>query len=99
MKKFSELGVTSNIQTFTGEKIKPSKILNRKITVLDYKIEDSKFGKNNEKCLYLQIELDGEKRVVFTGSVVLAETIQKIAKTDFPFSTVIVKENERYEFT
>lgn len=59
MKKFSELGIRSTQKRLKGEKIKISKILNREITVRDYRLETSKFGKNKSgKCLYLQIELE-----------------------------------------
>lgn len=97
MKKFSDLGVKTELQeTLTGDKIKMHKVLNRSITVHNFRIEPSKF---TGQCLYMQIEMDGEKRVVFTGSVGLLQVIQKIPKTDFPFTTTIVKENDRYEFT
>lgn len=39
------------------------------------------------------------QRVVFTGSKVLIEIIEQIPKTNFPFITTIIEENERYEFT
>ncbi len=66
---------------------------------MDYMIKDSKFGKNNEKCLYLQIEFKGRKHVIFTGSIVLLEMIQKVPKSDFPFKTIIIKEDEHFEFS
>jgi hypothetical protein len=43
--------------------------------------------------------MDGEKRVVFTGSTILIDTIKQVPKEKFPFETIIVKENEYYEFT
>jgi len=98
MKTFKDFGIKINIQAFTGDKLKMNKILNREITVLDYHIEDSKYG-SNKKCLYLQIEINETKYVVFTGSVVLTDTIQKVPKNEFPFKTTIVKEDERFEFT
>lgn len=100
MKTFKDFGIKTDLQSFTGEKIKISKILNKDIVVLDYKIEDSKYGNGNNKCLFMQIEVDGIKRVLFTGSTVLIDTIQKVPKGDgFPFKTTIVQENERYEFS
>jgi hypothetical protein len=66
--------------------------------VIDYRIEDSQYG-NGKKCLYLQIELEGTKRVVFTGSTGLMNMIEKVPKDGgFPFKAVIVEEDERYEF-
>lgn len=99
MKKFSELGIKPPTDHLVGDKIKISKILNREIVVLNYKVDDSKFQKNKSgKCLCLQIELDSEKRVVFTGSDVLIRMIQQVKKEDVPFCCTIVKEGEHFEF-
>jgi len=100
MRKFSELGIENKCNLFSGDKIKSSKILNREIIVLDYKIEDSKYPKNKTgKCLHLQIEIDKVKYVVFTGSEVLINTIQMITKDQLPFSTTIIKNGECYMFS
>ena len=99
MKKFSELGIKPPADQMTGDKIKISKILNREITVTNYKVEDSKYQKNKSgKCLCLQIEIDGEKRIVFTGSDVLIKMIIQVKKEDMPFGSAIVKEGEHFEF-
>jgi len=74
--------------------------LNREIVVLDYRIEKSNYQKKGgERCLYLQITINDIKHVVFTGYTSLMEMIEKVDKKDFPFTTVIVKQNERPEFT
>ena len=101
MKQFKDLGIKPDIKSFTGDKIKIKKILNRQITVHDHRIENSKYAESNRngKCLHLQIELGGTKHVVFTGSSVLMELIERVPKSDFPFTTTIVEENEHYEFT
>ena len=100
MKQFSEFGITPTIESFVGDKIKMDRLLNREITVHDYRIEESKFKeKGNGKCLYLQIELNGEKHVVFTGSAYLMDMIEKVAEADFPFKTKILKQNDHLEFT
>lgn len=99
MKKFSDLGVKVESQGFIGDKIRIDKVRNRSINVFDFKIRDSKFTeRGNGKCLYMQIEIDGVKRVIFTGSGVLMELCQKIEKADFPFTATIVKENDRFQF-
>lgn len=99
MKNFKDFGIRPTAQSMEGDKIKIQKILNLPITVLDFRVEDSKYGNGSAKCLYMQIELNGDKRVVFSGSAVLMEIIQRVPKTDFPFITTIVKENERLVFT
>lgn len=99
MKKFSELGIKPTSKTFVGDKIKISRVLNRELKIIAYKLDDSKYPKNKSgKCLCLQIELDNEKHVIFTGSDVLIETIQLIPETEFPFLATIVREGERMEF-
>lgn len=100
MKNFKDFGIKPEIASMTGEKIKISKILNREIVVHDFRIEESKFKKENApSCLHMQISLDDVKHVVFTGSQVLANLIVRIPKDYFPFKTTIIKENERYEFS
>ena len=98
MIKFKDFGIKTEIQSFVGDKIKMDRILNRVITVLAYRIENSKYeGKG--KRLDLQIKIGDITHVVFTGSVVLMDQIQKVPKDSFPFETTVVKENERFEFT
>jgi hypothetical protein len=81
-----------------GEKIKADKILNREIAVLDYKIEQSKYeGKG--QCIHMQIMVGDDKRVLFISCKKLMEALEQINKSDFPFKTTIVKENDWYEFT
>jgi hypothetical protein len=101
MNSFSQFNIKSETKSFEGDKIKMSKILNREIVVHTYKIEDSKVFKERGtgKCLYLQISFDNVKHVVFTGSSGLLEVIQQIPEKDFPFTTTIIEENEKYKFT
>lgn len=99
MKNFSDLEIKTSSRMI-GEKIKINKVLNRKIIVHATKIEQSKYPKNKSgKCLYLQIELDEERHVIFTGSDVLIETIQQIQEDDYPFATTIIKSGEYFQFT
>lgn len=97
MKRFSDLGIKVQTTAFVGDKLKVSKILNRQIVVHDYKIEKSKH--NDGDCLYLQIELNQTKYVVFTGSTNMMKQIKQVPKNAFPFETIIVQEDERFEFT
>lgn len=99
MGQFKDLGIMPEVKSFVGDKIKIERILNREIVVHAFKIENSKFEKGNGKCLHLQIEFSGEKKVVFTGSAVLMNMIGKVPESEFPFSTTIVKTNDHFEFT
>jgi hypothetical protein len=94
--RFSDLGIKVTTSHFIGDKIKINKVLNREITVIDFSVKSSKFNGN---CLNIQIELNGTKHVVFTGSTVLIETIEKVPRSAFPFLTTIIQEGEHYEFT
>ena len=98
MKKFSDFGIKVELATFVGDKVKMNKILNKEIIIHAYKIEDSKFGGGGKKCLHMQITIDQEKHVVFTGSSALMDMIQQVPQENFPFTTTI-KHNDRLEFT
>jgi len=99
MKSFSDLGIQQSSRLI-GEKIKINKVLNREIIIHKAKIEQSKYPKNKSgKCLYLQIELEEEKHVIFTGSDVLIETIQQVDEQDYPFTATIIKSGEYFQFT
>lgn len=99
MKKFSELNIKPDSNRLVGDKIKMLKVLNQEIIVHGFKLKESKFkNSNSDKCLFIQIELKGEKYVLFTGSKVLAESIQQVQKDHFPFITNISKEGETFQF-
>lgn len=98
MKSFKEFGIKLSTSNLVGDKINVDKILNRQITVTDYRIEDSKY-RSGTKCLWLQFDLLQEKKILFIGSKSLIEMIEQIPKTDFPFICTIIRENGRLEFT
>ena len=103
MNTFSQFNIKIESQAFEGDKIKMLKILNREIVVHHFKLEDSKVKsfqeKGTGKCLHLQISINNQKHVDFTSSTGLIEVIQKVPETGFPFTTTIVEENDRYNFT
>lgn len=100
MNSFKDFNIAPPAPSFSGDKIKMNKILNREIIVHKYRIEESKFkDKGNGKRLDMQIEINGHMHLVWCSSVVLQDMIGKIPASSFPFKTTIVLENERYEFT
>lgn len=100
MKTFRDLNITDESTQFTGSKIGIDYVLNQRITVLDFAIKDSKYKeKGNGKCLHLQIEYNGEKRVLFSGSVKLMRTLEMIDRDSLPFTTTIVKDFYGLKFT
>lgn len=97
MKRFSDFS-NSNI-TVTGEKIKIESVLDKEIEVINYSIEDSKFKKDDtDKLLTLQFKLNREEKILFTGSKVLMNQIEKY-KDELPFIAIIKKINKFYTFT
>lgn len=99
MKSFGDFNIKPVVKGFDGKKIAVDSILNEDIIVEDYEIKKSKYpDKGNGLCLYIQIIMDDERRVVFSGSEVLQGMILQIPKTDMPFEARIVLENRRHEF-
>jgi hypothetical protein len=79
-----------------GDKIRLDTILNQEILVTGYSIKKSRYDKNSSgKCLTIQFEINGERRVVFTGSDVLIEQFQRYGE-QIPFLTVIKKIDRFY---
>lgn len=100
VKRFSDFNIKPNNGRFVGEKIKMWDVLNREIIVHDFKVNESKFKESNSsQCLNLQIEINGQKRVLFTGSKVLTQMIGNVDKDNLPFATVIQKNGESFQFT
>lgn len=97
MKKFSQFDIKISQKGFIGDKIKIQKILNREIVVHHYMITDSKHFKG--KCLKLQISLNDNMHVLFTGSNGLIEGITQVPDNAFPFETTIIEKDDRYLFT
>lgn len=98
MNNFKDFNIKPSLQYFTGDKIKIDRIINTPIVVINFKVEPSK-KKEGSDYLTLQIEKNGVKHVVFTGSIILIQLIKKVPLDNFPFVTTIVKEGEHLEFT
>ena len=94
MKRFSDF---AREKPFEGDKIPMADVLNREITVLGYKKRPSK-QKEGQNYITLQIEIEGKRRIIFTGSDVLIRQVEEY-KDELPFVTVIKKINNFYSFT
>lgn len=100
MKSFSDLGIVTT-RRFVGDKIKIEKIEGDEIVILDYEVRASKLSKENDptwkgdrkECLYLQIEVGGQKRVLWGSYVYLIDQIQQVKPEDLPFKATIVNEH------
>lgn len=97
MNNFKDFNIQPKINSFVGEKIQVQKLFNIPIVVIDFKVGPSKL--EGSTLLTLQIEKGGEKRVVFTGSTILRDQIERVPKNQFPFTTIIRGDNDHYEFT
>jgi len=97
MRRFSEFSTETG--PLEGDKIRLDDVCNIEISITGYTIRESKYKKNESgKYLTLQIELDGECRVIFTGSDVLIGQAERYAN-EMPFVTTIKKINRYYTFT
>lgn len=100
MRNFNEFGITPKVKSFEGEKLKMYNVINKQIVVVDFKCAESKFkDRGSGKLLTLQIIVDNAKHILFTGSLNLIEMVNAVPKSEFPFITTIVKNNDRLEFT
>ena len=95
MKRFSDFAKEPNVMV--GDKIKIDEVLGKEIKIIGHKISDSK-QKVGTKVLTLQFILDGEERILFTGSNVLIEQMEKYGH-EAPFLATIEKVNKFYTLT
>jgi hypothetical protein len=79
-----------------GVKLKIDDVINREILIIGCKIKDSKYSKTNtSKCLTLQFVLQEKRYVLFTGSSVLIEQMEKY-QNEIPFLATIKKIDRYY---
>lgn len=99
MKLFSEISQESS--RLEGEKVKLDSILNQDIIIHDFNIAPSSFSKNKSgNYIMIQFSIKGkeEKSVLFTGSDVLIDQLQRY-KDEMPFQVQIKKINKYYTLT
>ena len=98
MKRFSDFAQQDTLP-IDGSKIKIEEVLNREITITGFRIKDSKYNKSNSpRCLELQFDLDNERHILFTGSEILCEQIQRY-QSEIPFMTTIKRIAKYYSFS
>lgn len=97
MRKFSDFAEEE--KPLDGAKARLDDLLNQEVLVTGCKIRGSKYKeKGSGKCLTLQVERGGERMVVFTGSSVLIEQMEKYGP-QIPFLTVVKKIDRYYTLT
>jgi ribosomal protein S8 len=90
--RFSDFAEES--KSFEGDKKKIEDILNKEILILDFKIKDSK-QRQNSLYVTIQFRMDDNTFIVFTGSTVLINQLEKY-KENLPFFTVIKRIDKYY---
>lgn len=81
-----------------GKKKSINDILNLEILVINFKVGKSRYPEKSEFYLTIQYELKDTKYVIFTGSKVLREQLEKY-KDKLPFLTKIKKIDKYYTFS
>ena len=100
MKAFCDLNINID-RRFAGDRIRIEKIEGDEIIIHDFEIRESKISKENDPtwkgerkdCLYLQLEINGQKRVLWGSYRFLIDQIKQIFRDDLPFKTKIVNEH------
>jgi len=96
MKRFCDF---AKEKVLDGEKLRIDDVINEEVEIINYSIKNSKYPKNNSgKYLTLQIERNKCKYVIFTGSDVLIEQMEKYGM-ELPFIATIRKINRYYSLT
>lgn len=99
MNTFSQMNITLKDKAYVGKSIEAEELFDKEIIVHHFKIGPSKYPeKGNGKCLTIQIEFEGKKRVLFTGSGVLMEQIVQVEESGFPFKTTIKRVEKSFKF-
>lgn len=80
-----------------GLKKKIDDILNQEILISDYRIKDSK-QRHNSKYVTIQFKLNDTIFILFSGSVILIEQLEKY-ENNIPFYTQIKKIDKYYTLT
>ncbi|MFK5952474.1 MAG: hypothetical protein QM498_05390 [Desulfobacterium sp.] len=96
MKKFSDFAEERAI--LDGPKMSIEDVINKEIVITGFKTKKSKYGRNaSGMCLTLQFQFvdKEEKNIVFTGSDVLIDQMEKYGE-EIPFRTQIKKIDKYY---
>ena len=94
MERFSDFAEKRH---FDGDKISLEEILNQEITIFRFRVQSSKKREDSQYAT-IQIEVHGEKRIVFTGSSVIIEQLEKY-RDRMPFLTTIKRINKFFTLT
>ena len=96
-KRYHDFAEKGNI--FDGDKIKIKDILDQEILILGYRIKSSKHKKSNsENYMTIHFTKDDSNYILFTGSAILMEQLEKY-QDEIPFFTTIKKIDKYFTFS
>jgi len=95
MLKFSDFA--EEVRPLDGKKVKIAEILNKKMVVINYKIKQSQYKKGSDRYATIQAEIDDERLVIFTGSLILIEQLEKYGDK-MPFEAEIKQIDKFFTF-
>lgn len=98
MRRFSEFA-TEDVP-FDGQKRRVDEVLNREIVIMGARVTESKFsseGESRKKCAMIQFREDEKVCVLFTGSQVLVNQLEKYQE-EIPFMATIKRIDRYYTF-
>lgn len=93
MHRFSDFATDDH--QLEGDKIPIEEVMNKEIVVTSFRVQPSKFNKGDGQVMTLQIDVNNEKRIIFTSSVVLRNQVQKYQE-QLPFIAQIKRINNKY---
>jgi len=79
---------------FAGEKKRIDDILNQEVLIIDFKVKESK-QRPNSSYVTIQFKQNGENYIIFTGSTVIIDQLNKY-KDNLPFYATFVKIDRYY---
>ena len=95
MLSFDQLGVSID-RRFSGQRIRINNVLDRQVIVHDMEIRESKIKSKDasiQQCVYIDLEVDGERRLLFGSYRYIIEQCTKIPKDSYPFSCTITNDH------
>jgi len=97
LQRFSDFATEDS--PLEGERKRIDEVLNKEIVVTGERIRESKYkDEGRKRYMTLQVEIDGNKYVIFTGSEVLINQIEKY-REHIPFMATMKKVDRYYTFS
>ncbi len=93
-KSFADISDGTDFGPIPGRKIRLSEVLGRDIIITGFQSVPSR-KKQDARCITIQFLMDGELRILWTGSVVLERLLCKYIEK-IPFRTKIQRCNEAF---